>query len=238
MAETSGFTAQEIKEKFAAEYAAVDRSRGAAVPEEYNQSSVRYATLANLPHDRSTVTALAKVKASIQRGPRRVTRAALPHRSSFIHEAGYDNGRLEISFKANPTTVYAYRDVPSSVWDRMQEGSAGSTFAREVRGNSDYQYDSAEEAEADAYTVRCSSCGQFAARTGHSCPQRVERERLENETGVATIDIDESARVNPDAVNEPEADDEDEDELPSVKVSDISATEDAPEVEEAPYVAP
>lgn len=196
LADNSGFTTQEVKEKFAAEYAAVDRSRGAAVPEEYNQSSVRYATLANLPHDRSTVTALAKVKAAIKPGPRRVTRAPLPHRSSFIHEAGYHDGRLEMTFKANPTTVYAYRNVPASVWDRMQEGSAGSIFSREVRGNSEYLYDNAEEAESDAYTVRCSSCGQFAARTGHSCPQRVERERLEDETGVATMSIDDSARVN------------------------------------------
>nr|MBC9704987.1 amidoligase family protein [Enterococcus sp.] len=230
-AETSGFTNREIKEKFAAEYAAVDRSRGAAVPEEYNQSSVRYATLANLPHDRSTVTALAKVQASIQRGPRRVTRAALPHRSSFIHEAGYDNGRLEITFKANPNAVYAYRDVPSSVWDRMQEGSAGSIFAREVRGNSDYQYDSAEEAETDAYTVRCSSCGQFAARTGHSCPQRVERERLENETGVATPSIDEVIQNNPDIViNETEAGGEEASENVEEAPSEVS--------EEAPYVDP
>ncbi|MBC9701064.1 MAG: amidoligase family protein [Leuconostoc sp.] len=227
MAENSGFTTLEVKEKFAAEYAAVDRSRGAAVPEEYNQSSVRYATLANLPHDRSTVTALAKVKASIQRGPRRVTRAALPHRSSVIHEAGYDNGRLEISFKANPTTVYAYRDVPSSVWDRMQEGSAGSIYSREIRGNADYMYETSEEAETDAYTVRCSSCGQFASRTGHSCPRRVERESAAT-AGISTLPIDEAVHANPDHLVEPESDD--------AAIAETIQSE-APD-EESPYVDP
>lgn len=240
IAESSGYTLGEVKEKYAAEYAAVDRSRGAAVPPEYNQSSVRYAKLANLPQDRSTVTALARVQASVSQGPRRVTRAPLPFASSFIHEAGYDDGRLEVTFQANPDTVYAYRDVPASVWERMQAGSAGSIYAREVRGNGDYQYSTAEEAEQDAYKVRCSSCGQFAARTGHTCPTREEREQMEATTGASTASYDERVESNPALVAESEVTEEDDvaenTDSEAIAAAFLAAVQ-AP-AEEAPYSDP
>lgn len=198
IARANGMTLAQTRQKFVEEYNAVDRSRGADVPAEYTQMSRRRAVQAGIPYDRSTVVALARVAVATERGPRRVERIPATG-STYISEYGYneDGGRFEIVFQNNPDAVFAYHNVPESVWERMNSGrSAGSIYAREIRGNSEYLYDSQEEAEADAHQVRCTSCGQFRA-SNHACPRREVSDELA-EQGFNAAQIEEiTAEIAP-----------------------------------------
>lgn len=191
----SGMTLAQVREKFDAEYAAVDRRRGSAVPPEYTQMSRRRCVQADVPYDRSTVVALARVKAAATTAPQRRVALIPAQNSTAIHSFGYNDGRLEVAFPTNPDAPVAYRNVPEDVWNRMSTStSPGRIYVREVRGNRDYMYASREEAEADAYAVRCTSCGQFRA-TSHSCPEREEQNQMA-EAGLTAAQIAESLEAS------------------------------------------
>lgn len=184
VADRTGFSTTEIAEKFEQFYANVDTSRGADVPAEYNQNTRRAAILAGLPYDRSSVVAWEKLNKLGEAGTeRRVT--LHPVNSTSMEAAGYDDGRLEVKIG---NTIHAYRDVPEGTWERLRTAARpGSIYARQVRNNPDFQYDTQDAAEADAYAVRCASCGQFRAAS-HACPEREVRAEIA-ETGAPTAEI-------------------------------------------------
>lgn len=176
IAERKGWSEAEAQEKFNSYYQSVSTSRSAPVPEEFTASRVRAARNADLPYDRQTVVALAKMEDE-QVDRERVPRVQrVPMRSTNLAEAGFSEGRLEVVFHSSPDRVYAYRNVPEGVWEEMSNStSPGRVYMRQVRGNPAYRYSSAEEAGADAYRLRCTGCGQFiAASGGHTCPVHEE----------------------------------------------------------------
>lgn len=152
-------------------------TRGAA-PAEFNRSNLNATRRAGLPADRATVVALAKLEATPVKvdESRRVQTEVLGTNPKSMIRAGYDDGRLEV--QVDSTTIMAYRNVPQHVWDEMRESeNPSSYFITTVYPNASYAYATLEEAEADAYRVNCSGCGQFVARDGsHECPARVEEE--------------------------------------------------------------
>lgn len=174
----AGLNNAEAKEKFTAEYTAVDRKRQAEVPAEFTKEAVTKAKATGIPQDISTVVAVEKLKKAGEIGPRRITRTSVSERSSFLNDIGYDvdGGRLEVTFQAHPDRVVAYRNIPEEMWERMSGRGPGLVYSNEIRGNMDFQYPSATAAEEDANTVRCGSCGQFRA-SAHACPIR----KVENE---------------------------------------------------------
>jgi Putative amidoligase enzyme len=171
----SGNTPARVQATYEREYAGVDRSRGAEVPEEFTQTSVRQARRAGLPYDRSTVVALARLDGALEsdRGPRRVDLEPLQFAPGSA--IGYDpeGGRLEVSLHGGEDgDMLVYRNVPQELADRLSTSTNASlveTLSSEVIGVSDFAYASREEAEQDAHTIRCGACGQFRAAS-HACP--------------------------------------------------------------------
>ena len=182
IAQANGLTVEQVENNYENLLADGARERGSEYPPEYNQNTRRRAVLANLPYDVASVVALERLATIGQAEQRRRVQLIEAPGASHLHAYGYDNGRLEVTFSNAPETVYAYNNVPEDVWERLRTASRpGSVYARSIRGNRDYFYESAEAAETDAYATRCLSCGQFAsASAGHTCPPRARREELEN----------------------------------------------------------
>lgn len=180
VAEQTGYTESEVAEKFEEFYSQVDISRGAAVPEEYNQNTRRAAVLANLPYDKASVVAFEKLKnLNPAQNERRVTHQQAAE-GSHIKSFGYDDGRLEVVFNSNPDVIYAYRNIPDEVWERFSVSSSpGRVYSQEIRGNQDYMYEDREASEQDAFRQRCAACGQFRAAV-HACEEREHRNDLED----------------------------------------------------------
>lgn len=196
VAQRTGFTSVEIAAKYKEFMDGVDTSRNAAVDPEFNQNTRRHAEDAGLPYDRASVVALEKLNTlSVAAPTRRVTHEPAAY-GSHLFSYGYDEGRLEIVFGSNPEKTYAYHNVPEGVWVALSEShSPGTIFARQIRGNEDYQYANEEESEADAFAVRCASCGQFRA-VAHSCPEREMRAELEAEGLTAEEIVEVTNNVN------------------------------------------
>lgn len=195
IADRKGWSLEETKEKFEDYHAATELSRR-GVPEGYTVSAVRTARSLNLPQDKQSIAALGKLESEeveTERVPR-ITRKS-PEHTAFIKEFGYEGGRLEIVFEGDPDRVYAYQNVPESTWEAISTSdNPDYQFTSLVRGREDYAYTSQEEAEADAYRIRCSGCGQFIARTGgHSCPDRVEEEASESPAPAEVESVTETA---------------------------------------------
>lgn len=181
VANRTGLLKSEVAEKYSQYMNEVVRVRGGEDPEEYNQNTRRRAALANLPYDVASVVALEKIKQLGTNELRRRVQRVQAGETSQLESFGYDNGRLEVTLRTDPEQVYAYRDVPEEVWERLSTSSRpGSVFSRSVRANYEYLYSTAEEADADAYVMRCVSCGQFASLSGHMCPERAAREEMLN----------------------------------------------------------
>jgi hypothetical protein len=204
VATRTGLTVTEVADKYKGFMAAVPTSHGSETPDEYDQNTRRRAVLSNLPYDRASVAALEKLNTLVSvQSERRVTMVSAPE-SSHIHSYGYDEGRLEVAFRNNPEVKYAYQNVPEQVWESLASANnPGSLYARTIRGNEDYMYESTEEAEADAHRLRCASCGQFRA-SSHTCAERIVRNEMEN-AGLSATEIAESATSDaPEAVVETE----------------------------------
>lgn len=217
VADRNGLTRQEVEAVYEHHLSTFHRGRGEEYPEEYNQNTRRRAVLAGLPHDVTSVVALERLNNIGSTERRRRVTPVLLNNGSHLHSIGYSDGRLEVSFNSNPDVAYAYQNVPEELWNRLATADRpGSVYARSIRSNVDYTYASAEEAEADAYATRCGSCGQFASRTGHTCPARVRRQELADEgltpeeirTTLAeeTTNVDARAAITG-AEQEPEAED-------------------------------
>lgn len=211
VAAQSGETEADVRARYQQYADEVDHARGAAAPAHYTDDTVAAARRAGLPIDRGSVSALGRLRAEAaaapQSAPPRITRQ--PFESAAISEAGYDprGGRLEVVMNSNPDHVYMYRNVPPDVWERMQSGSAGGTFARQVRGNRMFQYATREEAEAAGRAPRCSSCGQFSA-VGHTCPAVAETPAApvaEAPAARARRRVQETAPAVAETASEPEA---------------------------------
>jgi Putative amidoligase enzyme len=165
-----GITVDRLKEEYTQAYDNVDRRRGASVPDEFTQASVREARRAGLPYDRSTVVALAQVSnGESARGPRRVTLEPLDGAPHILYGYDPDGGRVELQFH---DLNLAYHNVPQEVSRRLENATASRfnlILVQEITGRSEFMYNSPEEAEADAHSVRCGQCGQFRA-VSHTCP--------------------------------------------------------------------
>lgn len=178
LSETLGISRTAARRQFAQLRAEVDTSRGAAMPSGYSPRSFRAARDFGMPLDTPSLHALgtmttAPAEESAQE-QRRVTLQDVPG-SVAVHSMGYDDGRLEIRFRNveddSPSRIYAYHNVPASLWERFQTNSAGFIYNHHVRGNPAYAYDSVDAEEEDAMARRCGECGQFAA-SRHTCPPR------------------------------------------------------------------
>lgn len=92
--------------------------------------------------------------------------------STAVREIGYDadTGRVEVVMNANPDRVYAYRMTPTEWQEFRSAPSIGSYYARRVRGNSDYHFESNADDANTATRQRCPSCGEWVGRAGHACP--------------------------------------------------------------------
>lgn len=202
IATRTGLSVREIETKFDEYVDEVDTRRGQTTQSEhYNQNTRRRAVLANLPYDRASVIAYGRLEELVQPEPvRRVTLIQNPNETSHIQAYGYDetDGRFEITFRANPDTIYAYRNVPPNVWEDLANSSSpGTIYARRIRGNEDYQYGTREEAESEAYRTRCASCGQFANPGYHTCPASAYRAEASADPTVTVAEIQETvAQIN------------------------------------------
>lgn len=153
----------------------------------------------HLPTDRRSMYAYEQMESARTAGIAQqqsrpaVTRNEPPHPSSAIQEMGYDplNGRAEIVMRSNPDRVYAYRMSPQEWEDFVSSPSVGRHFARVIRGNPDFQYDSEEDAAAAATHRRCATCGQWSG-TEHYCPITGSEEDLNRDVRLAV----EAARAN------------------------------------------
>ena len=96
---------------------------------------------------------------------------------------GYDprNRRVEVEVydaSTGETTNYAYLGDQNTK-QRLNavkshaEGSYGLFWVNHLRGKSDLQYFTEEDAKIASYAPRCTTCGQFAD-TSHACPTRIE----------------------------------------------------------------
>lgn len=140
-----------------------------------NVAEVHTAHAQNLPSDNSSVAAFRAVESSVEReGHRRIQLHHNVH-STYLNTVGYDfsDGRLEVTFRRNPDVIYAYRNVPETIYAGMRTSRAGVIYSNNIRNEPKYMYESQEEAENDAYNVRCQQCGQFMNPQGvnHSCPR-------------------------------------------------------------------
>lgn len=177
LSDTLGISRTAARRRFAQLRSEVDTSRNAPLPSGYSARAFRAARNLGLPLDAPTVHALgtmtnatAEPEAEEQR---RVRLEETPD-SVAIHSIGYHEGRLEIRFRNeddSPSEIYAYRNVPVSVWERFQRNSPGYVYNHYIRGRSEYQYSNRAEERSDAVARRCAECGQFAG-SGHSCPPR------------------------------------------------------------------
>lgn len=187
VADRTGYTLEEIKEKYATEYNGVDTRRGTETPPEFTPRTRQQNVRAGLPYDQASVVALARIQA-LETASEQVRRVTEWHslNSSMLNQVGYHEGRLEVQFHGNDNT-YAYQNVPQSLWERLISAQRPGSVYNGIRGNSEFTYESAEAAEADAHALRCRSCGQFRAAV-HSCPERATREAL-IAAGVPTSEV-------------------------------------------------
>lgn len=176
VAQRTGLTVEEVKHKYETVRDGVTRERGAEYPEEYTSATRANAVRLNVPYDVSSVVALERIRNMQQETRQRVTRMDAPE-SSILESYGYDDGRLEVTIRDNPT-LYAYHDVPEDLWDKFKNSSDPTVvLVQEIAGRREFQYASREEAEADSQLHRCASCGQFA-NLQHVCAVKTVREEI------------------------------------------------------------
>lgn len=202
IAQRTGLSTVEVAAKYKEALEATPSENSA-----YDQNTRRRAVLANLPFDRNSVVALEALNGlAAVSTQRRVTLIPAPA-NSHIESYGYDDGRLEVKF-AGGDTVFAYHNIPEGSWYAFRSATnPGVFYSREIRGNADYTYTSAEASELDAVNTQCASCGQFRA-SSHTCPQRALRNELQD-MGLPAEQISEIVRI---------------------EIPDLSADNDLPEV--------
>jgi len=144
---------------------------------------------------------IARASRALQQESRPAVLAREPVDSSAIAEVGYDDtsGRLEVVMRTSPDRVYSYRMNSEEYAAFRSAPSLGSFFARNIRGNRNYAYGSAEESEAAATLHRCATCGQFASLSDHSCPITGSVEDVNRDIRLAV----ERARARAAGVQEP-----------------------------------
>lgn len=191
-ARSSGLTKPEATQVFRDAMSQTRRSEAVA-----DERTIASLEREGLPADARTAVALQAVSGAGEREEaRRVAHQEVSSESSQLGTVGYDpeDGRLELTFRRDPDTIYSYRNVPSEVWSGISSGSM-YVYSHHVRGNPDYVYEDAEAAEADAHRVRCSSCGQFRA-SSHSCPRA--KTSAQAKTVSPKIKVDENAAMDGD----------------------------------------
>ena len=189
----TGYSVQEVIEKYAEAYKAVDMRSNVFLP--LNTLELRKAAIeSDLPHDRASVVAFAKLKKlNFIEGTRRVVLTA-PKHGGVIQAFGYNEGRLEVVLRNNPERIYAYKNVPLSTWKTLSTSNRPSAvYRQDIQHEYGYRYLSQAEDDADAHRIRCAACGRFRAAV-HSCPERVFRAKL-SEAGLSS---DEISRLSPD----------------------------------------
>ena len=179
-----GVSFEEAQETYRSRYAEVPRGRSVQVRDGY--VAVGRRRFGNIPRDHSTFTVLDQMEHEgmanvLENAAERPIVRRRPITGSPIREAGYDpeTRRLEIVFHPRPGTeerVYAFRDVPAGVWDRLQ-GDPIRVFNAEVRNNAAYRYETAAEEARGRVQVRCEQCGQWMG-SSHVCSATPPTPRL------------------------------------------------------------
>lgn len=162
------------------EYATVARlgGRGTHAPDTFLQGFTGRAEAAHLPLDRISAYAFSQIEArraaNLALQPTRATVVMEPLDTDTIAAIGYNPsvGHAEVEFRSRPGHPYGYR-MPPQVWTEFRTSPDPEAFyyAR-IRGNPDYMYATADDAEAMRTLRKCPTCGQYAALAGHACPPR------------------------------------------------------------------
>lgn len=93
--------------------------------------------------------------------------------SNVVSRIGWsaEDGRLEMEMQNG---VHAFRNVDAEQWERIQRDPA--SFLNREAHNAFYQYNSPDEAAADAYRVWCDKCqGYRLLSTPHRCGDPINR---------------------------------------------------------------
>jgi hypothetical protein len=175
LARDAGVPYATIQQRFEEAYAAIE-SRGTGPSETFLATLRGTDRGTRLPTDRRTLAAYEQLagdaSARIAAAPQRPTVTRRQVQSSAVAEMGYDpeSGRVEVVMRSNPERVYAYRMSPDE-WREFDGAlSVGSYFARNVRANPRFQYDTGREQAADGTRGQCPTCGQFRGAGAHTCP--------------------------------------------------------------------
>jgi hypothetical protein len=159
----TGHSVQEVSEKYFEAYKAVDTRSNVFLP--LNTLDLRKEIIkSGLPHDRASVVAVAQLKKlAFIEGTRRVVLTA-PKHGGVIQAFGYNEGRLEVVLRNNPERIYAYKNVPLSMWKTLSTSNRpAAVYRQDIQCEYDYKYLSQAEDDADAHRIRCAACGRFRA---------------------------------------------------------------------------
>jgi len=107
----------------------------------------------------------------------------------YISGIGYDpeTGHTEISWSrgAESGLTHCYRGLDAQqIENLIASDNREELFRQTISGQSDYRYNTREEAEAARLRLRCATCGQFAA-SSHACPVNGSEEALNRDTRLA-----------------------------------------------------
>lgn len=153
----------------------VPRGRGVRYPDSYTTENIEAAKAAGLPYDAPSVEALHQMEVRVERG-QRVIPSHIAIDDGFSYGYDFSSRRLEITLEGQN---FAYRNVRPEVFNGSSPQQAMISWAQ-IRSNNallgDNAYETSEDAEREAYTYRCESCGRFRALTRHSCPEFESRQ--------------------------------------------------------------
>lgn len=121
-----------------------------------------------------------------------------PTGKKTIVAAGYDptDGRLEVQLGNG--SLYAYHSVSADDYKRFQK--TPTAVFNELRISNDHQYESAEEADRDAYRLWCDECQEYKVASGHICRNSKAKAQIDAiyQSIVAPI-VDDLNKCNPNA---------------------------------------
>lgn len=170
-----GTTVQAIREEFDRHFDAASSDSSVRPSRSFRTSFLTEPATAACLTDNRSLYAYEQIQSATATAtatrPSRTVVQRQPVSSTAIAEIGYDpaTGRCEVVMRSNSSRVYAYRMSQAEFDAFMSAPSVGSYFARNIRGNPEYQYSSVSEMESSGTQIQCATCGQFAD-SAHQCP--------------------------------------------------------------------
>lgn len=198
-ARSRGVTVEAVTEEFDRYFAEASRNASRRPTREFRSAFLEDPTTAACLSDNRSLYAYEQIVSTTRSvrasQPSRPSVERRPVNSSAIAEIGYDpvSGRCEIVMNNNQSRVYAYRLTQDEYNEFVSAPSLGSHFARNIRGNPQYQYSSIAEMENGATLNQCATCGQFTGDS-HSCPPLGSQEAINRDARRA------AERLRPDSV--------------------------------------